>query len=106
MIRIVKFSVTSDREGNFALHMGTCELSLAHFREFDFINYLRYGLYYIETTYALEDKAPDVFGKFKGGLFLVKDSEGEFNAVALNMKYEQINLLYIPLTIWFPHNNK
>lgn len=68
--------------------MGTCELSLTQFREFDFINYLRYGLHYVETTYALEDKAPSVFRKFKEGLFVVKDREGEFNAVAPDMKHE------------------
>ena len=89
LIRITKFSVTSDREGNFALHMGTCELSLTQFRELDFINYLRYGLHYVETTFALEDKAPDVFEKFKEGYFVVKDREGEFNAVAPDMKHEQ-----------------
>ena len=91
LIGITKFSVTSDREGNFALHMGSCELSLANFREFDFINYLRYGLHYVETTYALEDKAPDVFRKFKEGFFVVKDKEGSFNAVAPDMKHEQTN---------------
>ena len=91
LIGITKFSVTSDREGNFALHMGSCELSLANFREFDFINYLRYGLHYVETTYALEDKAPDVFNKFKEGFFVVKDKKGSFNAVAPDMKHEQTN---------------
>ena len=56
-------------------------------------NLRKYGLHYVETTYALKNKAPDVFEKFKEGFFVVKDKEGSFNAVAPDMKHEQTNSL-------------
>ena len=86
---VVKLTVTADREGNFALHMGAAEESLPIYRENDCLNYLRYGMHYIETTFALEEKAPDVFEKFIEGYFVVKEHEGFFNAVAPDMKLEQ-----------------
>ena len=86
---VIKFSVTADREGNFALHMGMAETSLPIFRENDCLPYLRYGMHYTETTFALEEKAPEVFDKLIDGYFVVKDREGFFNGVAPDMKLEQ-----------------
>ena len=86
-----KFAVSSDREGNFALHIGTVEESLPVFRENDCVNYFRYGNWYIQSTYDLEKRAPAVFNKLNEGLFVVKDKEGFFNAVAKDMKLEQTN---------------
>ena len=86
----IKHAVSSDREGNFPLHMGTVESSLPIFRENDCLNYFRYGSFYIETTKALEATHPDIFRRLMCGYFVIKDHEsGCFHAVAPDMKLEQ-----------------
>ena len=50
----IKHIVSSDREGNFLLHIANVERSLPIFRESDCNNYLRYGAFYLESTRVLE----------------------------------------------------
>ena len=45
---IVKNAVVSDREGNWNLHVASIEDSMQIFAEYDCINYLRYGSWYLE----------------------------------------------------------
>ena len=45
-------------------------------------------MHYKETTFPLEERAPDVFAKFMEGFIVVKDREGFFNPGALNMGME------------------
>lgn len=90
MVAIIKHAVASDREGNFQLHLAVVQASLPIFRESDCINYLRYGMFYLESTKALEATHPDVFQQFMCGKFVVKDrADGYFNAVSPDMKLEQ-----------------
>ena len=89
MTLIIKHIISSDREGNFALHLASVENSLPIFRECDSLNYLRYGSFYLETIKALQSTHPEVIKQFMGGKFVVKDRAGCFNAVAPDMKLEQ-----------------
>ena len=89
MALIIKHIISSDREGNFALHIASVERSLPIFRESDCLNYLRYGSFYLETTKMLQINHPEVFRRFMCGHFVVKDCHGCFNAVAPDMKLEQ-----------------
>ncbi len=85
----IKHIISSDREGNFPLHVASVETSLPIFRESDSLNYLRYGSFYLETTKLMQCAHPEVFHRFMGGQFVVKDHAGCFNAVAPDMKLEQ-----------------
>ncbi len=58
------------------------------FREFDAINYLRYGSWYLERINILEVDNPALYACFMKGQFVVKDRSGSFNAVAPDMKLE------------------
>ena len=49
MALTVKHIISSDREGNFALHVASVDKSLPIFRESDSLNYLRYGTFYRES---------------------------------------------------------
>ncbi len=85
----IKHIISSDREGNFPLHVASVETSLPIFRESDSLNYLRYGSFYLETTKLMQCTHPEVFQRFMAGQFVVKDRAGCFNAVAPDMKLEQ-----------------
>ena len=87
--RVIKHLVSSDREGNFPLHIAAVRESLPVFLENDCINYLRCGSFYLETTQVLEANHPQIFRRFMSGQFVVKDKPGFFNAVAPDMKLEQ-----------------
>jgi hypothetical protein len=89
MVLTIKHVVSSDREGNFALHIASVDNSLPMFRESDSLNYLRYGSFYRESMQLLHVNHPDVFRRFVSGQFVVKDHAGSFNAVAPDMKLEQ-----------------
>ena len=60
---------------------------MAIFQEFDAVNYLRYGSYYLETIKILEVEHPELYRKFM--MFVVRDHTGSFNSVAPDMKLEQ-----------------
>ena len=89
MVLIINHIISSDCEGNFALHMATVENSLPIFRESDSLNYLRYGSFYLESTKLLQNVHPEIFQRLLQGQFVVKDHTGFFNAVAPDMKLEQ-----------------
>jgi hypothetical protein len=89
IVLIIKHIISSDREGNFALHMAAVEKSLPIFQESDSINYLRYGSFYFESTKLLQNTHPEIFQRLLQGQFVIKDHTGCFNAVAPDMKLEQ-----------------
>lgn len=89
MVGLIKNLVASDRDGNWHLHIQTVESLMKLFREFDCVNYLRYGSWYIEKVKRLELDCPYLYQKFCDGNFVVKEKDGKFNAVAPDMKLEQ-----------------
>ncbi len=85
----IKHLIVADRDGNWPLHVSTVESVMAIFQEFDAINYLWYGSWYIESVKVLELEHPDLYRAYMRGQFVVKDRDGSFNAVAPDMKLEQ-----------------
>ena len=68
----LKHIISSDREGNFALHMAAVGKSLPIFRESDCLNYVRYGSFYHETMKLLPKTHPELHPRFVCGQFVVK----------------------------------
>ena len=89
MIDLIKCLVTADREGDWPLHVSCIEASMAIFQEFDAVNYLRYGSYYLEKIKILEVAHPELYRKFMMSEFVVRDHTGSFNSVAPDMNLEQ-----------------
>ena len=89
MIVLIKCLVTADREGNWPLHVSCIEASMVIFQEFDAVNYLRYGSYYLEKNKILEVEHPELYQKCMMSEFVVRDHTGSFNSVAPDMKLEQ-----------------
>lgn len=89
IINLLKNLVHADREGDWELHVKTVESLLPIFHEFDCINYVRYGSWYLERVKKMEVENPYLYNKFIQGHFVVKDKEGRFNSVAPDMKLEQ-----------------
>ena len=89
MIDLIKYFISSDREGNWQLHVSCVQSSKAILQEFDAVNYLRYGSYYLEKIKILEVEHPELYRRFVMSEFVVRDSVGSFNAVTPEMKLEQ-----------------
>lgn len=89
IVGLIKNLVASDRDGNWHLHVQTVESLMKIFSEFDCVNYLRYGSWYIEKIKRLKLDCPYLYQKFCDGHFVVKEKNGQFNAVAPDMKLEQ-----------------
>ncbi len=89
MAAIVKNAVVADREGNWNLHVATIEDSMKIFAEFDCMNYLRHGSWYLEQIKVLEFTHPDLYRRFAMGQWVVRDRPGWFCAVGGDMKVEQ-----------------
>ena len=89
MIDILKCFIVADREGNWSLHVASVHASMCIFREFDAINYLRYGSYYLEKIKVLEAEHPELYRRFLMSGFVVRDHSDSFNAVSPDMKLEQ-----------------
>lgn len=89
MIDMLKQLIIADREGNWQLHVNTVESLMRVCREWDCVNYLRYGSWYLEKVKVLEWEHPELYSKFMGKHFVVKDKPGSFNAVSADMKLEQ-----------------
>lgn len=79
----------ADREGICELHVSTVESAMCIFREFDAINYLRYGSLYLERIRVLEMENSDLHTRFMNGQFVVKDRCGSVKVVGHDMKLEQ-----------------
>ena len=58
MVDLIKCLISSDHEGNWQLHVSCIQSSMAIFQEFDAVNYLRYGSYYLEKIKVLEVERP------------------------------------------------
>ena len=80
--------LSSEREGNWDLHVATIDDSMSVLREFDCLHYLRNGGYYNETIKALEFTHPWLFRKFQMGHWVVQENPGKFKAVSADMKME------------------
>ncbi len=89
MIDILKCLTAADREGQWSVHVACVQSSMAIFQEFDAVNYLRYGSYYLEKITVLEAEHPELYRRFMMSEFVVRDHVGSFNAVAPDMKLEQ-----------------
>ena len=89
LIDLIKCLVTADREGNWPLHVSCIEASMAIFQEFDAVNCLRYGSYYLEKIKILEVEHPELYKICMMSEFVVRDHTGSFNFVAPDMKLEQ-----------------
>ena len=62
---------------------------MAIFQEFDAVNYLRYGSYYLEKIKILEVEHPELYQKCMMSEFVVRDHTGSFYSVVPDMKLEQ-----------------
>ena len=71
------------------MHLKAMQNLLSVFRECDSINYLRYASRYVEKMTKLLQDHSEIYEKFMQGYFVVKQNNGEFNAVAPDMKLEQ-----------------
>ena len=89
LVSLVKNLVAADRNGDWELHVQTVESLIPVFREFDCINYLRYGSWYLENVKKMEIENPYLYRKFIQGYFVIRDKEGKFNTVSPDMKLEQ-----------------
>ncbi|MEL6606422.1 MAG: hypothetical protein AAFP20_24785 [Cyanobacteria bacterium J06614_10] len=89
LVAIVKNAVVSDREGNWNLHVATVEDSMQIFAEYDCINYLRYGSWYLEQIKVMEFTHPELYRRFSMGQWVVRNRPGWFCSVGGDMKVEQ-----------------
>ena len=64
IVSIIKQLIVADRDGNWPLHVGTVKASMGIFQEFDAINYLRYGSWYLERIQVPEVTYPTLFRRF------------------------------------------
>ena len=70
-------------------HVASIEDSMSIFAEFDCINYLRHGSWYLEQIKTLEFSHPELYQRFSMGQWVVQDRTGWFCAVGGDMKVEQ-----------------
>ncbi len=89
LVAVIKNAVVSEREGNWNLHVATVEDSMPIFAEYDCINYLRYGSWYLEQIKVLEFTHPEIYRRCSMGQWVVQDRPGWFCAVGGDMKVEQ-----------------
>ena len=90
MVELLKDLVAADEEGgDWEAHLLAAQNILPIFREFDSINYLRYGSLYLQNMRRLPEEHPYIYTEFMQGYFVVKQRYGSFNAVAGDMKLEQ-----------------
>ena len=89
LVVVIKNAVVSEREGNWNLHVATVEDCMPLFAEFDCINYLRHGSWYLEQMKVLEFTHPELYRRFSLGQWVVQDRPGSFCAVGGDMKVEQ-----------------
>ena len=81
IVSILKVLFAADREGNWQVDLQAMQNLLLVFRECDSINYLRYASWYAEKIRKLPQDHPEIYEKFMQGHFVVKQNNGEFNAV-------------------------
>lgn len=89
IVGLIENLVASDREGDWNLHVETVESLIPVFQQFNCLNYLRYGSWYLEVMKRLQIDCPYLHEKFLEGLFVVSEKPASFNAVAPDMKLEQ-----------------
>ncbi len=90
IVSVIKQLIAADRDGNWPLHVGTVRSAMPILREFDAINYLRYGSWYLERIQVLEKEHPALYDRFLRGFFVVRDrADAVFAAVSGDMKLEQ-----------------
>lgn len=58
IVYVIKQLIAADRDGNWALHVGSVENSMGILREFDAQYYLRYASWYLERINILEITHP------------------------------------------------
>ncbi len=88
-VDLLKDLVRADREGNWQLHLHTVQQLLPLFAVCDRVNYLRWCSVYLEDMRKLPETAPGVHASFCAGKFVVKRTEGHFNAIGADMCLEQ-----------------
>ena len=54
---------------------------------------MRWGIIYLADMMNLHETAPEVYQQFTEGNFVVKESEGRFNEVSVDLGLEHINKL-------------
>ena len=86
---IIKNAVAADREGNWDLLVAVVEDSLPVFAQFDCINYMRHGSWYLEKIKVLEISHPEIYRRFSMGQWAVQDRPGWFCGIGCDMKLEQ-----------------
>lgn len=72
MVGHIKNLVVSDCDSNWHLHIQAVESLMKLFQEFDCVNYLCCGSWYIEKVKRLELDCPYLYQKFCDGHFVVK----------------------------------
>jgi len=85
--------IRAEREGLWELHLASFQELLPLMVLYDHTNYTRWGTIYITDMLQLEDTFPDVYREFMAGHFVVKEAEGVFNQVSIDMALEHINRL-------------
>ena len=81
--------VRADRDGDWTLYLQSVQALLPIFAAFDSTNYLRWCSLYLKDMHQLPETAPDVHQSFMAGKFVVKRTQGKFNAVGADMALEQ-----------------
>lgn len=89
MMQQVENLVRADRDGDWELHLQAVRALLPIFAVFDSTNYFRWCSLYLEDMQKLPDTAPGVNQAFMTGAFVVKRTQGKFNAVGADMALEQ-----------------
>ena len=82
MVKLLKKLISADPSGDWKSHLQAVQNILPIFRVFNRINYLLYRSLYLENMKQLPRNYPEIYEKFLKGLFAVKQSQGNLNAVA------------------------
>ena len=80
IVNMIKSLVTADREGDFTLHMKAIQDLCPVFLGCGSLNYQRYATFYLEQLKDLKNKMPELLLSFMKEDFVVKRTEGSFNA--------------------------
>ena len=72
MVELLKDLGAAHRGGDWEAHLLAVQNILPIIREFDSINYLRYGCLYLENMRCLPEEHPEIYTKFIQGNFVVK----------------------------------
>ena len=67
IVAVTKNNITSEREGNWNLHVAVAGDSISIFTEFDCLKYLKSGSWYYERIKVLEFTHPEIFRHFMLG---------------------------------------